>query len=715
MLLQTELEPPRFASARKIVAASLAEVRFPERISVTEAARRHRMLENPGAFSGSWADSPHDVRFMDRAMNALAAESPYREVVIMGPAQTGKSEVGNNWQLHTVIYDPADMLFVMPDRVGIEAYVKTQWNKMLDLTPKLRERQLDGPSSDNINLKQFRGCSFHFYWPSGPRFRSNPFSRGRLDDYDDIPEDVADQGDALGLLTGRMGSFEAYGRTKAFVNSSPKLGKGRGVELLVAGGTDEIWYVDCLACGQPFALDTDACLQFDREGTPLDAAASAVVMCPDPACGGYHRQQDKPALMASGRWVGRGETAVSRADNPAGKEGELVPNTRLSQRWDGLMGFRRWSDIAERWRRAEITFENEQDEAPLKTFYQTIVGKNYAPRGSGAPPATADEIAKRAKASPYRLREVPPEARCVVLAVDQQVNRFEVAAWSFGPGFRAWLTDRFSISDRNGVPLRPFTRLEDFAVLYPQVLARRYPVAGNPDATVKPLGMVLDTGGLDNATDNAFAWWHAMVQGDIGSGRAKVPPTAITLFKGGNNPKGKLLPPPTIDAKRQIKGAPQCELYIPNVNRLKDIADVRLRRGDGGDGSIGFPSDRDAHGELVAMPYIHEMLAETKNGDLWERPSRTANETWDLYVMALTVLLRFGGGDHSLDWVPAWARPPKLLPTPASLAKAAEAAALREAQGLPPLPEKVPAPIVQRNSRGVQVSSRPRVRIQRSH
>jgi hypothetical protein len=36
------------------------------------------------------------------------------------------------------------------------------------------------------------------------------------------------------------------------------------------------------------------------------------------------------------------------------------------------------------------------------------------------------------------------------------------------------------------------------------------------------------------------------------------------------------------------------------VNRLKDMADVGLRRDDGGPGSIVFPGDVDEHGELVA-------------------------------------------------------------------------------------------------------------------
>lgn len=669
MLLPSDQGAPKFAAAEFVVADCLRELRYPPKILVSECADEHRILWNPGAYSGLWRESPHDMRFAERAMDGLHADSPYREVVVMGPAQTGKSEVGNNWQLHTVIYDQADMMFVMPDRTSIDQYVKTQWDKMTEHCPSLADRLLGGASADTINLKQFRGCSFFFQWPSGPTFRAKPVSRGRLDDYDDIPQDVGagaggkgGQGSPLALMLGRGGSFSAYGGSKVYANSTPKLGARRGIEALVSAGTDERWYVDCLACEQPFILDTEEVLRFDSTGTPAEAAASAEVLCPHPDCGGSHRQKDKAALMRSGRWVGNGETAVSRRDNPAGKEGELLPNSRLSQRWDGLMGFRRWSEMAEQWRSAELKFENEQDETELVTFWQTVIGKNYTPRGSGKARVTEDELIKRARASGHRFGVVPAEARCLIMAVDQAINRFEVAAWAFGPGFRAWLVDRFSIVNCGDEPLRPFTRPEHFSVLHGRVLSKRYPVeGGTPDQLVKVFGTGIDTGGMDGATDNAFEWWHSMVKGDVGSGRAPVPATAITLYKGGNKIDGKLLPPPKVDAKRQMKGAPPCELFVPNANRIKSMADVGLQRSDGGPGSIVFPCDENREGDLIAAPYIAEMTAETLEGEQWVRPQGVPNETLDLYVIARTVLLRFGGHDHSLGWVPGWARPPKDL------------------------------------------------------
>lgn len=680
-----------FADPVDLIARTYAELRFPEDVLISEAARRHRVLSNPGAYSGPWGEGPHFTAHLDRPMDCLAKELPYREVGVMGPSQVGKSEIGNNHQLHSILYDPADMLFIGPDRVLIESYVKKEFDKMIELArdeagrPVLLDRMLPGAGADTLSLKRFRGADLFFFWPTGGRLRALPFSRIRIDDLDEIPTDISDQGDIVSLARGRMGSFAAFGQTMLYVNSSPKLGVRAGIEAFVAAGTAERLWVDCLSCGAPFALYGDR-LDFDRFGTPRDAAASASVVCPD--CGGVHLQRDKRALLQSYRWVGKGEHAVSRREEPAGKVGELEPNTRAGFYFDGLFGFRPWSEIAEIGREAELSLEYEQDDSKLKAWDQTIIGRNYRERAIGDAPISEDELVLRAKASPYVMGEVPPGVRVLIASIDQQGNRFEVAIWGFGEHFRAWLIDRFALvatigEDGRQRPVAPARRPEDWSVIHAQVMQRTYPMAGAPHLRMKLFNTIVDTGGGgtadDKATDNAFAWWHSMVAGDVASGRAKLPPTAITLVKGGKPNQKATLPRPTIDVQRQIKGAPQAELYVPNVNRIKNMLDRRLNRKEDGPGYISFPRDIDPK-------YLAELRAETKVGDFWVREPHRDNETWDLYVYAYTVVLRFGGGDASLAWVPDWARPPR--GGPARLAVSGATTGAQE----PSTPE--PAPVV---------------------
>ncbi|MET0375605.1 MAG: terminase gpA endonuclease subunit, partial [Rhizorhabdus sp.] len=198
----------------------------------------------------------------------------------------------------------------------------------------------------------------------------------------------------------------------------------------------------------------------------------------------------------------------------------------------------------------------------------------------------------------------------------------------------------------------PFRRREHWSVLYEKVLKRTYPLQRDPSQRMRILCTGVDTGGSDDATDNAYAWWHDMVTGSQRARRPALPATVITLLKGGNRPNGRLLPAPTVDAKRQVKGAPECELYVPNVNRFKDIADYRMRRPTPGPAYIDLPSDIDEK-------HLAELRAEEKVEGLWEKPDGVRNETWDLLVYAIVVMVRLCGLDQNLTRVPQWARAPK--------------------------------------------------------
>ena len=645
LLMQQTREPPRFADPRASVRRTFGEVLFPEKITPAAAADRHRHLRNPGAYSGPWRDSPEPAQHLIDPTNALAMTSAYAIVAVIGPSQVGKSEIGNNWQLHSVIYDPADMAFYSPTKELTASYVTTQINKLLEECPDVSARQLTTASADNIYLKQFRGCDWHFLWPTGPNFRARPFSRGRLDDYDDFDQDIGDQGDAVSLFEGRTTSFANYG-SKLYVNSSPKLGPKRGIEPLVAAGTSKRWWVDCLMCGDPFEMAWER-LEFQRDGTALEAATSAYLACPH--CGGAHVQSDKAGLMASGRWVGRGQHAVR-----GGTGGLLEPNATDSYWFEGTFGLAPWATLARQYRTAELRFEEHQDEGPLKSFFQTKVGRNYVSRSSGDAPVTIDALTKRAEASTYTKGIVPDGVIAITMTVDLGVDRFSVLAVGHGVGNRAWIIDRFDILtlDDGMTKLEPFRRREHWSVLFPKVLGRTYPLQRDPSLRMKVFCTGIDTGGSDDATDNAYAWWHDMVTGSRKDRRPALPATAITLLKGGSRPNGRLLPTPTVDAKRQVKGAPECELFVPNVNRMKDIADYRFRRPMPGPAYVELPRDLDTKA-------IDELRAEEKVEGLWEKPEGVRNETWDLFVYALVVMLRLVGLDQNLTRVPGWARPPR--------------------------------------------------------
>lgn len=637
------LDPARFADPAVVVARIFGNARFPERMTVSECAERYRKLDNTGGGrSGLWSFAA--APYLRRPMDCLAVDSTYSTVAVMGPSQCGKSEIGNNWLLHTVICDPADMLFCLPDKAIMEEYSRTVLSRMIASCPELRAKMLPTIGADNIMSKDFYGCHLANIWPVKAQFRARPVPRIRLDDYDAIPENIDGEGDPLTLTRGRQITFAGFEKT--YVNSSPARGTTRGIEAVVAVGTDERWFVACQHCGDYFELSYER-LQFDDRHDPAAAADSAVVVCPD--CGGVHGQEHKPAMMARGDWVGAGQTIA--ADGTV--SGDLRQTETASFRFTGLMGFDPWRNLARDHRAAAIEFRNTQDEHAIRAFFNTRAGVNYASKVDGEGPLEPKILKDRVDAADYCKGHVPPGVVVLVASIDVQGNRFAVQITGFGSGMETFLIDRFDILAIDGgtTPVRPHLHASHWSVLLDKVIWRRWPLRDNPRGCMKIFSAAIDTGGLEGVTENAFAFWHAAIKLGVG-------PNVLTLVKGGNKPDAPILPQPKIDAKRQVRGAPQVELFVPNVHRLKDRLNVRLRNRTRGPAYVHFPRDFD-------HSHVDELTAETKENGVWTRKPGQPNETLDLTVYAEVPVLRFSGGDSSLSWVPAWARPRvDLAPTP---------------------------------------------------
>lgn len=632
--LSTQPEPARFYPAARLVASAFRALRVPPRLSISEAAEKYRVLRNDGGgLSGPWTFDA--APYLRRPMDCLHVDSPYSDVYVQGCAQSGKSEVGNNWLLHTVICDPADMIMTGPDKEILRSYSQQQIARMINASPELRDKLLPTPSADNIMSKAFQGCMFFIVWPTAAQLRARPAPRARIDDYDAVPTDIDGEGNVLVLLGGRQTTFEGFEKT--FVNSSPALGAERGIEALVSRGTDERWHVPCPHCLATFELSFGL-LDWDRSGTAEKAGETAHLPCPH--CGAVLTQRDKPAMMRAGCWAGPEQTV--HFDEAAGAciaEGALRRTKAASFRIDGLMGFASWPKLAADCRAAEIVFERTEDEDDLRAFMNARAGHNYVSRRAGSEPVRADTLLARAEASGYRLGEVPDWAVCLTAAVDIQGNRFAVLVKAWGEGLEAAVVDRFDIvALADGTTaMDPARKPEHWIVLLDKVLRRRYPLAGRPDQSLRIMNTAIDTGGVDGVTENAFHFWHTAL-------RCGIHPDWITLVKGGSNPRARLLPPPTVDTKRRLKGNPDPELFVPNVNRMKDMIDGRLRRSERGPLFLHLPSDIDPK-------HLAEITAEEKIDGHWQRRKGEANETLDLLVYATVALMRHGGTNTSLDWV----------------------------------------------------------------
>ncbi len=632
MLMQRVEALPPFETGAQLF-ARLAYLYVPkERLTVSQWAERFMPRYDPLA-----------LPYLAEIMDALGdPETP--EVGDMGPAQAGKSMVGEAWMGWTVDRSAVPFLMVQPDKAAAEAFVKLRINELVRSVPVLRNALLPDSSADNMHLKLFKGCYVGAAWPVKSQLRQRSYCNTWADDFDAMPEDIEGEGGLLGLLRGRQTTFE--GRETTLVSSSPAI-EGGGIEAFIAGGTDERLHPRCPSCGERWEIDMRRDLKFTR-GTPDEAAASAHVVCGANGC----------ILDPEARF----EVLRSLADLP--NRGFVARNGGASKyrrtfRRDGLMGFTSWQKLAREQREAEIAWEDRQDESLLRTFWNVKGGKNYRSQLSGERPIEAKTLARRREPC-WRMGTVPRGPKVLLAQVDVQNDRFEVAILGFAAGRETWVIDRFAITvlDDGITGVQPFVHKEHWKALLP-LFDRKVPMVEGAQVHVERgevtdpgrivghapiMGVAVDTGGSDKAGDQATEGAKFFFAAALALG---VHERRITLLKGGSKVTAPLMPAGQF-ADQKIKGGAKrrsARLWIPNVHKIKNIIDARLRRTTPGPGYVHLPGD-------LGLEYVEEIAAEELVDGKWKK-RRTRNETWDHLVYGEATMLRPGYAQSRVDmrWV----------------------------------------------------------------
>lgn len=647
-----------YADPYQIVREALAALVPPARETVAQYASLHRRLTNQGGgYVGRWhhEKAPYLVGPME-----TLTRLDYLTTVIVGPGQSGKTEVAQNWLLKSVANDPGDFLWYMQTDPGLEAFVKSRINTQIDGHPEMAQQLGSRPIDNSLHFKRFAGMRAEFLSATD----SNLINKS-------APRIVADEIDAYPLSLGDIKVFldvrrQAYGRHSMLcAMSHPDRARGlnperdwtAGVMALYSDSDRRVWYWPCPHCGAwsspvPIAA-RHMTLSYPEDGTLDEIEEQARLLCPVNGClieDRHRRTMNLAAYRSSfGGWIGDGQ----EISQDGVVSGDLVARKTAGFWIVGTMSPFILGGIGSL-ARAKVKAEREYDvDGDDKSLRQVVVkqwGFPYSPkRGVGS--IDANVLAERSEAD-LKLGVVPEGVRFLTGGCDANGGRFEWLVRGWGVDGESWVIDKGRI---NGDPA---TSPEDWDMLL-KVIQLSYPLADGSGRRMPIRAFGFDSGGEAGVTLQAYAAWHRWRKVDgvvrlfgkiAGRDAWNVVPT-----KGASALTAQRLLvtyPDTARKSNRAAAGGTVPVAKFNPNSFKDDLAVQLQKADLGNWYVHFPyalrSPEEPH------VWFEQLTSEirAKNGR-WEKAVKSRrNEALDL--MVLTHMMAHLHGLSQIDW----AKPP---------------------------------------------------------
>lgn len=642
-------------------------MRPPKRLTVAEGAECVMMINQPGGYVGMW--SPSETPYMVEPMNMLASRN-HEAVCFAGPARTGKTlALLDAWIAHCVVNDPGDFMVCQMTQDKAREYSKTRVDRMIRHSPAIKAMKSNSSQHDNTHDKMFKhGMWLRIAWPTVTNLSGSDYRYVAFTDLDRMPDDVDGEGAPFTLGLKRTTTFLSRGM--CMVESSP----GRDVadpnwrpvtahEAPPVNGVLGIynrsdrrrWYWKCLHCAEYFEAapglglfglpGDDELIERVREAD-LGALATQYSRIPCPHCGALHLPKDKQALNMGGVWLMDGEKITRDGE----RYGQGMTST-IAGYWLGgvAAAYQPWRSLVMRHLQGLREYALTGSELTLKTTVNTDQGMPYTPRALVEAAKNGGQVRQDESMERYT---VPDGARFLVAGVDVQGGtnaRFVVQVHAVGPHMEQWLVDRYEIkaSERAGVgsefaPIDPASYAEDWLLLTKRVVQSTYRTT-LPGQELQVLLTVVDSGGEDGVTANAYAWFRAMRQAKLHD--------RVMLVKGSSTKMQGMIRQ-TMVGNRSGKEKGDVPLYILNSDVLKDTVHAGLRRSTPGPGYLHIPG-------WVNKAFLDELFhseVREKSGK-WAQV-RKRNEAFDLSVYVRAGCLRLGAEKiKNWDKAPAWAAP----------------------------------------------------------
>jgi phage terminase large subunit GpA-like protein len=393
-------------------------IRPKERLTVSTWADKNRVLTSKtSAEPGPWRTSR--TPYLREIMDELSDHSSAQKVIMMGGAQVGKTETGNNWIGYTIDDDPSVMMVVWPSLPDVLTNSKLRITPLIENTPCLKDKIMDHKGREEGSSARFRnfdgGALILAGANSASGLKSIPAKKVFLDEVDSYPDDVEGEGDPVALVFARQRTFS---KRKAFLSSTPT-DKGKSkIEKEFRASDQRYYYVPCPHCKElqtlnweQISYETDE----DQNGEPVVTSCS--YFCKH--CGEEIPEHFKTWMLSEengAKWI---------KHNPKSQ----VPGFHISALYSPL-GWYSWRDAAQDYVNAG------EDQEKLKVWTNTVLGMTYEMQGE------APDFEKiKSRCELYSIGSVPRGVVFLTASIDVQKDRFEVLIQGWGRRRERWLVE----------------------------------------------------------------------------------------------------------------------------------------------------------------------------------------------------------------------------------------------------------------------------------
>jgi len=449
----------------------------PEDLSVSEWAKRYRILPAKlAAEPGPWNEDR--TPYVIDVMNAFQDPAVER-ITIKAAVQSSKTEAVYNMLGWAIDQDPRPALLVMPTLETLKR-VSDRVQRMIEDSPRLSGHLLGGRF--DVKQKQINLDRTTLYFAtagSSSDLRNIQAGIILLDEVDDYPVDVGDQGNPIKQAEGRAVTFNL--NRKIVTLCTPTL-EGSNIDQAWQKSDKRKYWVPCPHCGGFQILDF---FQIKHVGEKLGEwpkgekrdpnyimeARPAIYEC-------KHCKEDitdakKPWMLKRGKWI------PEATEMPQNGEIESFPyRYHTGFWWNGL--YSPWMTFSAL---ASEFFEAKKDRASFQTFWNLKLAENWVEQYERI---DEDDVLKAC--CELSARTVPEDAIALTCGIDRQETGFYYLV-------RAWRVNDFNTREETLTSwLIDYGFLTSWYDLEELLFGTVYPIR-ETEATMRIWRAGIDTGG----------------------------------------------------------------------------------------------------------------------------------------------------------------------------------------------------------------------------